>query len=154
MHAESVVVMAFQWHDSKGSLFYVILCKNCIKWLKAKSFTYTIVLQMNSEHFLYLPELNYRKYFVRRLEFVHIMDALVIEYSTSENSLFPAKETKARKVSETKQWITHTHTHREGEIDRKKERQRRRRKASVWRGFMSGACLLAMGLVPLWSTPL
>ena len=33
-------------------------------------------------------------------------------------------------------------------------RDRARGKASVWRGFMSGACLLAVGLVPLWSTPL
>ena len=33
-------------------------------------------------------------------------------------------------------------------------RDRERGKASVWRGFMSGACLLAVGLVPLWSTPL
>lgn len=40
------------------------------------------------------------------------------------------------------------------QTDGERETERQRGKASVWRGFMSGACLLAMGLVPLWSTPL
>lgn len=67
----------------------------------------------------------------------------------SENSLFPVKETKTRKVGETKERSTQWIKYRK---DREKERQKG--KASAWRGFMSGAWLLAMGLVPLWSTPL
>lgn len=66
---------------------------------------------------------------ILKFQFVHIIDGIAIIPQPSS----PAKETKARKVTQNRQTrCLRTYTAVEGE-----KRQRWRRKASVWRGFMS-----------------